>query len=556
MVVAVGRYGYVLIGILISLIAVGLLSETRIGDVVIPVLFLALLFFTMLTSGVRRRTIVTLTVIIPVVLGIVAGTTAFSADSPARGISELVSALLVAASIFLVARQLARNPVVTLRTILGALCIYLFGGLLFSLIYRVIPVLSARPFFVETATPSSVDYIYFSFVSLSTVGFGDFTPAQDVGKMAVIVEAIMGQLYLVVVVALLVSRVGLRSVRAERGRRNRNRPRLARPTCRSRLPRTCPRAVVMAGRAGWGGRRYLPLLALGILPIIWGYAWVPLKIGVAFCPPFTFAALRGLPGGLLLLGLTAALRRPVKLKAALYVIPMGVLQTGGFIGLTIAALVAGGAGRTSILANTWQFWILLMAWPILGERLRGSQWLSVGLALAGLVLIVEPWKLHGVLSAFLALAGAVCWAAGAMIVKLMRRRYEVDTLSLTGWSTLFGSVPLVLVAFLVERQPPVWSGDFIWTLAYAIVIGTCFAVFLWMYLLNSMPASIAGLGTMATPVMGLLFSWAQLGEQPTVVEGIGMVIILAGSAILFARGLREAPPAPATPARGPVAVGP
>ncbi len=81
----------------------------------------------------------------------------------------------------------------------------------------------------------------------------------------------------------------------------------------------------------------------------------------------------------------------------------------------------------------------------------------------------------------------------------------------------------MLVAALAERQLPVWSGDFIWALAYALVIGTCFAVFLWMYVLNKMPASIAGLGTMATPVMGLLFSWAQLGEQPTVLEGIGMV---------------------------------
>ena len=73
-----------------------------------------------------------------------------------------------------------------------------------------------------------------------------------------------------------------------------------------------------------------------------------------------------------------------------------MLQTSGFIGLTIAALVAGGAGRTAILANTWQFWILLMAWPILDEKLHGAQWLSVSLALAGLILIVEPWNLHGV----------------------------------------------------------------------------------------------------------------------------------------------------------------
>jgi len=265
---------------------------------------------------------------------------------------------------------------------------------------------------------------------------------------------------------------------------------------------------------------------------------------VAYCPPFTFAALRALPGGLILLALVALLRHPLRLKAARYVIAIGVLQTGGFIGLTIAALVTGGAGRTSILANTWQFWILLMAWPLLGERVRGSQWISVGLALAGLVLIVEPWKLHGVLSALLALAGAVCWAAGSMLVKLMRRHHDVDVLSLTAWSTLFGSVPLVLVAVFHEARLPVWSFDFSWSLAYSLLVGTCFAVFLWLFVLKEMPASIAGIGTMATPVLGLLFSWAQLGERPTVIEGVGMVTILTGSALLFMRGLREAPPAP------------
>ena len=276
-----------------------------------------------------------------------------------------------------------------------------------------------------------------------------------------------------------------------------------------------------------------------------------MKIGVAYCPPYTFAALRALPGGLILLALLAILKRPLRLRVPRYTIAIGVLQTGGFVGLTIAALVAGGAGRTSILANTWQFWILLMAWPLLGERLRGSQWLSVGLALVGLVLIVEPWKLHGVLSALLALAGALCWAAGSLLVKLMRRHHEVDVLSLTAWSTLLGAVPLVLVAVLAERRLPVWSAAFSLSLSYALLVGTCLAVFLWLFVLKEMPAGVAGLGTMATPVMGLLFSWAQLGEQPTVVEAVGMVAILVGSAILFLRGLRGAPPAPG-PAAAPV----
>ncbi len=188
-----------------------------------------------------------------------------------------------------------------------------------------------------------------------------------------------------------------------------------------------------------------------------------------------------------------------------------------------------------------------MAWPILEEKLHGSQWVSVFLALVGLILIVEPWKLHGVLSAMLALAGAVCWAAGSMVVKLLRRKQEIDLLSLNGWQSLFGSIPLILVAVFVEQESPEWTAEFIWAFLFTLLLGTCIASVLWLYVLREMPASIAGIGTMATPVMGLLFAWAQLGEQPTPVELVGMVMILAGSAVLFARGLRETPPAEVRP---------
>ena len=288
--------------------------------------------------------------------------------------------------------------------------------------------------------------------------------------------------------------------------------------------------------------RYLPLAALALLALIWGYTWVPLKVGVAYSGPFMFAALRTLPGGILLLMLVAALGRPLRPKALRLTVLLGVLQTSGFTGLTIAALVSGGAGRTAILANTWQFWILLMAWPLLGERLRGVQWLSVLLAFGGLVLIVEPWRLHGIVSSLLALAGAVSWAASSIVAKVLHRRHEVDLLSLTAWQTLFGSIPLVLLAVFLEGGLPEWSGAFLWSLAYTLVAATGMGAFLWLYVLQEMPAGIAGLGTMGTPVVGLLASWAQLGERPTALEIVGMIVILAGLAILFTRATKSTAP--------------
>lgn len=285
-------------------------------------------------------------------------------------------------------------------------------------------------------------------------------------------------------------------------------------------------------------RRYLPIATLVALALIWGYSWVPFKEGVAHSSPFVFATLRTIPGSILMLGLMLLLGRPLKPKAVGLTMLLGLLQTSGFLGFSMMALVTGGAGRTSILANTWQFWILLMAWPILGERLRGSQWLSVLLGLSGLVLIIEPWNLQGVTSSLFTLAGAVSWAGSSIVAKVLRRRHSVDLLSLTTWQMLFGSVPLLALALVFHGELPDWSATFDLSLAFTLVVTTCLGSFLWLYALRELPASIAGLGTLATPVFGILFSWAQLGEQPTLIEVAGMSVIIVGMALLFARGVR------------------
>jgi len=107
---------------------------------------------------------------------------------------------------------------------------------------------------------------------------------------------------------------------------------------------------------------------------------------------------------------------------------------------------------------------------------------------------------------------------------------------------LFGSVPLTLLALLVRGEAPDWSGSFVWSLAFTLVITTCVGSFLWLYVLRELPAGIAGLGTMGTPVVGVLSSWGQLGETPTTFEVVGMVVILAGLGILFGRGIRSVSP--------------
>ncbi len=285
--------------------------------------------------------------------------------------------------------------------------------------------------------------------------------------------------------------------------------------------------------------RYVPVLTLAALALIWGYSWIPGKLGVVNSNAFVFAAARTLPAGVLLLMLLPVFGRPLRPRAFWLTAAVGVLQVGGFVGLISAALATGGAGHTAMLANSWQFWLLILAWWFLGERLRGEQWLSVGLALVGLVLIIEPWRLHGVLSSLLAMGAAVSFAAGAVVAKVLRRRHKVDLLSLTAWQTFLGSIPLMVVAAVSPGDGIQWNGDFIWSFAYCVVISTALGSLLWLYTLNAMPANMAGIGTIGTPVVGVLASWLQLDEQLSRPEIAGMVLVVIALGLLVLWGLRS-----------------
>jgi drug/metabolite transporter (DMT)-like permease len=286
--------------------------------------------------------------------------------------------------------------------------------------------------------------------------------------------------------------------------------------------------------------RHLPLLLLGAIVLMWGYLWVPGKLGVTSSSAFVWAAMRTFPAYVLLLVLVVVLRKPLRPKAPVPMALVGILQVGGFVGFSSAAMVTAGAGHTGMLANTWQLWILVLAWGFLQERLRGLQWAAVGVGVAGLVLIIEPWRVHGVVSSLFALAAAFCFAAGAVAAKALRRRYEVDLLSLTAWQGLFGSLPLVVLAFAMPGARLHWSVDFVWSLAYSILIGTALGQVLWLYVLNLVPANITGIGNFATPIVGVLAAWLQLGERLRGAEIAGMTLVVVALGLLVTPGVVRA----------------
>jgi drug/metabolite transporter (DMT)-like permease len=132
----------------------------------------------------------------------------------------------------------------------------------------------------------------------------------------------------------------------------------------------------------------------------------------------------------------------------------------------------------------------------------------------------------GLFSEALALLSGFSWAAGIVVAKRLQRRTELDLLSFTTWQMLFGSIPLVLCAFLIPSPPIHWTVPFVATLAYSGILGGAIAWLLWFYALSRLPAGVASLGTLATPVVGVSAAWIQFGETPSFLEAVGMVLII------------------------------
>ena len=117
---------------------------------------------------------------------------------------RVIGVILLALTPLVIVIRIFRHLIVNVETIFGALSAYLLIGVFFSYAYAIVGSV-APPFFVSPGNYTIKDYLYFSFVTLTTLGFGDLVPRGDLPRMLVVVEAILGQLYLVTIVALLVS---------------------------------------------------------------------------------------------------------------------------------------------------------------------------------------------------------------------------------------------------------------------------------------------------------------------------------------------------------------
>jgi hypothetical protein len=205
-------YGTLLILIIAAYSAMALLENTKWARVITGALFGATLLLALHTSHVRGKVIRVVAVVVVITIGWQTAL-AITDHEPFRGATVIATALVIATPLVILVR-IFRHPVINIETILGAIDAYLLVGIAYAAVYGALDVIDA-PFFAQ-GQESGVKFLYFSFVVITTLGFGDLTPRTDVGRVIVSLEALLGQLFLVTIVAVLVANLG-RAARAARG---------------------------------------------------------------------------------------------------------------------------------------------------------------------------------------------------------------------------------------------------------------------------------------------------------------------------------------------------
>jgi len=204
---AAHSYWAVLAAIFIAFFMAALLPDDAWASSLI-VLVLSVTLLTVIWTAGWAMTERTVPFAIATASGLAAAINIFWQTEALTALLGLVAGLLIVSiAVAIAAGAIAQNEVNS-RSVAGAICVYMLFGMLFMFLYGVLVALGHAPFFAQGTDGTRPIRLYFSFVTLATLGYGDYTPAGNLGHALAVLEALIGQLYLVTVVAVVVTRLG------------------------------------------------------------------------------------------------------------------------------------------------------------------------------------------------------------------------------------------------------------------------------------------------------------------------------------------------------------
>ena len=279
------------------------------------------------------------------------------------------------------------------------------------------------------------------------------------------------------------------------------------------------------------------VIALGIF---WGLNWPTVKILLTELPPWTLRSL-GLGFGTIgLAALATAMGQSLKPKRQelMQLIIAGLLSILGFNILTAFGQLLTETSSAVIVAFTMPMWAALFSVIFLHEAFSKARALALLIGMAGLCVLV-----YGDLSTFIAspggplfmLGAALSWAAGTVVLKA--RDWTIGPVARATWMVGVSVPPTIIGAFLVEAPPdqPMLSWPILWVLVYHIVFPMVVCHAVWVTLVGRLPASIAAIGSLLIPVVGVASSVVLLGDALTISKLAALTLVLVSVALTFAK---------------------
>ena len=278
------------------------------------------------------------------------------------------------------------------------------------------------------------------------------------------------------------------------------------------------------------------LIFLAITSIGWGFNWPVSKYLLTTLPPLTVRGCTGVVGAICLAVLAVSQGQSLKVRRELWprLMLAAILNVTGWMVLIGLALLWLPATETALIAYTMPVWAAILAWPVLGERPTLLRVIALLLAFAGLATIMggsgvaaSAAKLPGIL---MALVGAIGFALGTVLAK--RLPLQLPPLSAAAWQVGLGCLPVAIAGLAIETTHRAALTPLVWLLMlYSVVIAFCVCYMTWFAALTRLPASVAAIGTMAVPVIGVMASALSLGEPLGVTQISALVFTLAGVAL-------------------------
>ena len=201
------RYGLLLVCVFVLFFFMGVAPGGPWQNALITALAAATLIFALRAGEVTPRVTAIFTAIgtgLVIVVAVLAAA-GVSNTASSRVMAFALVAVAPPAIVVGVVRGLRERGSATVQAIMGVLCIYLLMGMLYAFLYGSFDRLGGHPFFASGAPANASNCLYFSLTTLTTVGYGDLTARSNLGHTVAVTEALMGQIYLVTVVAMLVS---------------------------------------------------------------------------------------------------------------------------------------------------------------------------------------------------------------------------------------------------------------------------------------------------------------------------------------------------------------